>query len=834
MTAEIKLLCLSVFWLPATFAFADGSPSDAQQGAMHAWAGAALLRQPPSQEPERAGLDLVRQDHGPFYRNRSSWDTAPLRLGDTEYEHGLGTHSVSEIVVRLEQSGKTFQAEAGIDNNSNTEARRGSVVFVVEVGGKEAFRSGVRRGSDPPLPIQVDLGGAKEFTLRVLDAGDGSSHDQADWADAFVTTTDGKQLYLDQMPLLRPSTVFSADAPFSFVYGGTPSSELLPGWKHERQDHGSAEGIERARVSYTDPETGLQMASDITVYREYPAVEWVLFFKNTGPQDTPLLENILPLDLRITTSGGAHTVFHYANGSTCKPDDFQPIAEPLNGDGNVKLAPRGGRSSNGRLPFFNLVWGQEGLAGAIGWSGQWKLETQRKGNQLALQAGQQGTHLKLRPGESLRTPRILLVGWQGDRIDGHNMMRQIVYRYHTPLLSGVKPLPPVQCNTWFPVGDDGGKANEQNQIELLRAYKLLGIEYLVMDAGWYGDTPVWWENVGTWRPRPDTFPNGIQPVGKVALEVGIRFGLWFEPERVQSGTQLDREHPEWLIKLDGQPNRLLNLGLPEVQEWFIDMVSRYIDEVPLGYFRHDFNMDPLPYWQHADQPDRVGMTEIRYIEGLYRIWDELRARYPDVMFEGCSSGGRRMDLESLGRCHTYWRSDLYGNSLANQGHIYGASLYLPGNYLNIPLFDTSEKPYALRSIFGGALCLGWDPREENFPVERAKARVDQFKALRHLAVGDFYPLLPHSLEATHWTGYQLHRPDLGEGMALLFRHEESPYLSLEIKLRGIDPEQTYEVTFNDAGQTRRLSGKELLDPIRVSVDEAPGSALITYQAVEEQ
>jgi len=834
MTAEIEILCLNVVLLAATLGFAAGTPSDAQRPAMHAWAAAALLCEPPSQEPERAGLDLVRQDHGPFYRNRSSRETAPLRLGGQEYEHGLGTHSVSEIVVRLDQPGKTFQADVGIDNNWDTGGRRGSVVFVVEVAGHQAFRSDVRRGSDPPLPVRVDLGGAKEFTLRVLDAGDGQSHDQADWADAYVTLTDGEHVYLDEMPLLRPTTVFSTDAPFSFIYGGKPSSELLPGWKREREEGGAAEGVERHRVSYTDAATGLKVACDVKVYGEYPAVEWVLFFENTGQQDTPVLENILPLDLRITVSGRAPIVFHYANGSTCAPEDFGPIEEPIKGDSNVTLAPRGGRSSNGRLPFFNLDWGQGGLAGAIGWSGQWQLQARRIGNQLALRAGQQRTRLKLHPGERIRTPRILLVGWQGDRIDGHNMMRQIVYRYHTPLLSGRKPLPPTQSNTWFPVGNDGGKANAENQIELLRAYKPLGIEYLVMDAGWYGATPVWWENVGTWQPRPDTFPNGIQPVGKVAQEVGIRFGMWFEPERVRPGTQLDREHPEWLIQLDGQTNRLLNLGLPEAQQWFIDMVSRYIDEVPLGYFRHDFNMDPLPYWEHADEPDRVGMTEIRYIEGLYRIWDELRARFPDVMFEGCSSGGRRMDLESLGRCHTYWRSDLYGNSLANQGHIYGASLYLPGNYLNIPLFDTSEKPYALRSIFGGALCLGWDPREGDFPVERCKARVEQFKALRHLAVGDFYPLLPHSLEATHWTGYQLHRADLGEGMALLFRHEESPYLSLEIKLRGIDPDETYDVEFEDADRPRRLSGKKLGEPIRVSVDEAPGSALITYKAVKEQ
>lgn len=187
--------------------------------------------------------------------------------------------------------------------------------------------------------------------------------------------------------------------------------------------------------------------------------------------------------------------------------------------------------------------------------------------------------------------------------------------------------------------------------------------------------------------------------------------MWFEPERVCPGTWLDTEHPDWCIgSRDG--TRLLNLGLPAAQDWFIEMVSGYISDVPLGYFRLDFNLDPLAYWQSLDAPDRQGIAEIRYVEGLYRVLDTLRARHPDVFFEGCASGGRRIDIESLARCHTYWRSDLYFNNDANQQMIYGASLYLPGNYINTPMIELTENPYALRSTFGGAICLAWDPRPE--------------------------------------------------------------------------------------------------------------------------
>jgi alpha-galactosidase len=384
---------------------------------------------------------------------------------------------------------------------------------------------------------------------------------------------------------------------------------------------------------------------------------------------------------------------HASGGGVCTPEDYAPIVSVLRQGVKVDYGAGGGRSSNGVLPFFNLDEGSRGLVLGVGWSGQWSagFAADPAGN-VRVRAGMSRTHLRLKPGESIRSPRILAIAWSGDSLRGNNMLRQLIYRHHTPLLAGKKPLPPVQCNTWFPVGDDGGRANEKNQIALLDAYQPLGLEYMVMDAGWYGDTPNWSANVGTWRPRKDTFPNGLKPVGDAARRTGIQFGMWFEFERVVPGTQIDREHPDWLIAIDEKGSRLLNLGLPAAQDYVIDMVGRFVEDVPLGYFRHDFNMDPLAYWQKADAADRVGITEIRYVEGLYRIWDELHRRYPALMMEGCASGGRRIDLESLSRCHTYWKSDLYGEIVANQGHTYGASLFLPGVYLNTPLFDLSEDP----------------------------------------------------------------------------------------------------------------------------------------------
>jgi alpha-galactosidase len=584
-------------------------------------------------------------------------------------------------------------------------------------------------------------------------------------------------------------------------------------------------------LTYDDPHTGLRVTWEVVLYHDLPAAEWVLLFENTGEADTPVLEGVQALDVTLRRAGGPREAFvlHAARGGVCTPEDFQALRIPLGSGDSESLGTSGGRSSNKHLPFFNVDAGGRGTVAAVGWSGQWKADFQADAKgYLRVQAGMETTRLRLRPGERIRSPRIVVVCWEGDRLRGHNFLRRLIYRHKTPLVAGKKPLPGVQCNTWFPVGDNGNLANARNQIELLEAYAPLGIEYMVMDAGWFEG--LWPMGVGNWTVRPDAFPGGLKPVGEAAKRTGIQFGMWFEPERVCEGTALDREHPEWLLRLDGNPTKLLNLGLAEVQQWFVEMVSHYVDEVPLGYFRHDCNINPLPYWQAADEPERAGITEIRYVEGLYNIWDELSRRYPALLMEGCASGGRRIDLESISRSHIYWKSDLYGNFVANQGHVYGANLYLPGNYLNTPLLDLSHDPYAFRSQLGGALCLGWNPRRKGFDMKLASERIQQFKALRHLFLGDFYPLMDHSVDRMHWTGYQFHRDDVGEGMVLLFRRERSPYLAVQIHLSALEPDETYELTNVDTGDRLTLTGRELSEPMRIEIEEAPGSVLMLYRA----
>ena len=169
----------------------------------------------------------------------------------------------------------------------------------------------------------------------------------------------------------------------------------------------------------------------------------------------------------------------------------------------------------------------------------------------------------------------------------------------------------------------------------------MGFDTHWLDAAWFvGGFP---NGVGNWFCKPKEFPNGLKPVTDACHATGMKFVLWFEPERVAEGTQIAREHPEFVF--GGAKGGLFKLSDPAALRWLTDTLSKDIGDYGLDVYRNDFNMDPLDTWRRNDEPNRQGMTEIRYIEGLYAMWDEFLAKHPGLMIDNCASGGRRIDLE---------------------------------------------------------------------------------------------------------------------------------------------------------------------------------------------
>jgi alpha-galactosidase len=790
------------------------------------WVGTAFGETPSSAGESTIRVEVRRQDHSVLRFGQSCIET-PIQIGTRKFTRGLGTHAHSEIVLHLPAGARQFRSFAGIDNNFDTGGQRGSVQFSVELGGREVFRTPTLKGGDAPLPVIVDLpANTRSLTLKADTTPDGPACDQADWADACVTMEDGHTVWADSCGI----PFIAGGLPFSFVYDGVPSSQLLSAWKQTVASKNS-EGRTIHEIQWTDSKTGLRVEATVTTFQRYQAAEWVLHFENTGSQDTPILEKVQALDTQLRTGYFRNpTVLHQITGDVCGEKSFLPVDTVVESGKPVTFAPEGGRPSNQTFPFFNIQYGQEGLLTAIGWSGQWAARVERAANgPTRLQAGMELTHLRLHPGERIRSPRILVMPWKGDLMAAHNAFRRLLLFEYVPRINGRPLRLPVasQCFDRY-VGSRPEWSTEAGQIHAIQATKKLGCDTQWFDAAWFeGGFP---NGVGNWYCKPQSFPNGLMPVSQAAHRAGLKFLLWFEPERVAAGSQIAREHPEFVF--GGTNGGLFKLSDPAARGWLTDLLSQRITEFGLDVYRNDFNIDPLEYWRKADAPDREGITEIRYVEGHYALWDDLRARHPGLWIDNCASGGRRIDLETLMRSVPLWRSDTGcgpGHGDWDQVQTLGLSQY-------VPLYTActwESKAYALRSTATAGAITQFDYLNEHFPMNLAITAIEEVKENQKYWYGDFYPLTPAVTGKGTLSAWQLHRSDLDAGIVLAFRRGECPYPVLQTDLHGLNPAKRYLVEYSDENRRkthRTISGRELMSNFELRLPQRGTSLLMRYRS----
>lgn len=217
------------------------------------------------------------------------------------------------------------------------------------------------------------------------------------------------------------------------------------------------------------------------------------------------------------------------------------------------------------------------------------------------------------------------------------------------------PLPPKICMHVF---NDGGLlftgTTEENQIDGLEKYAQARIapDIRWIDAGWY-QCNLNWPYTGTWVHDPVRFPRGLRLISDKCKQVGAKLLLWFEPERVHHGTELAKEHADWILYRKGENshehNGLLNLGNPVAREWITDRIDSLIKEYDVKVYRQDFNYDPMSNRIAAETTNRIGAPENLHVQGYLKILDTLKERNPRLIIDSCASGGRRNDLDTMRR-----------------------------------------------------------------------------------------------------------------------------------------------------------------------------------------
>lgn len=627
-------------------------------------------------------------------------------------------------------------------------------------------------------------------------------------------------------------------APFSFVYDGIASAALIPTWQSTR----SARMLDDARTeltwTYTEPQAKLVVRCVAVLYSDFPAVEWTVYLKNEGSADTAIFENIQALDTTFAAQTGGQSRLFYSTGSHSVPEDFTPVEKPITEP--IGVAPYGGRSSDGVLPFFRIEQpGGGGVIMGIGWTGQWAAHfAPGDGGAVMVRAGMEQTHLRLHPGEEIRTPAILLLFWNGAHpLRANNLLRGLLLKHFSPTPGGKPALPPVAASPHGVIAFE--KTTETNLVSMVEelARRQFPVDTFWIDAGWNGMGDNWARAVGSWEPNAERFPNGLKPVADAAHAHGMRFLVWFEPERVMPGTWLHEHHPEWLLKPGKLPEEfqyhendgfhLLDLGNPEAWNWAKETFSRFIGENGIDIYRQDFNLAPLYYWRNGEPADRQGINEIRHITGLYAYFDALLREHPGLLIDNCASGGRRIDFEIMRRALSLWRSDCCWETIGEQAMNYGISFWMPETGVG----SVSVEPYAFRSGFGSHLSLALDFAHDGEHWERAAATIRQWQPIRHLFTGDFYPITPHSVAKDQLIAWQYHTESTGEGIIQAFRREECNESNLHVRLQGLDPAQTYTLTnFDTPDSSEPRTGQELMEPgITVTLPEPACAVVIHYK-----
>lgn len=424
----------------------------------------------------------------------------------------------------------------------------------------------------------------------------------------------------------------------------------------------------------------------------------------------------------------------------------------------------------------------------------------------------------LNGGQDFQTPELVMV--YSDC--GMNKMSQTYHElYRTRLVRGYwrDKERPVLLNNWEATYMD---FTEESIIQLAKKAKDIGVELFVLDDGWFGTRDDDTQGLGDWYVNLNKLPDGISGLSRKVEELGLKFGLWIEPEMVNKNSELYRAHPDWILSTPDRfesPSRyqhVLDYSRPEVVDAIFNMLNQLLSTSKISYIKWDMNRYITECYSRAASSEEQGMVMHKYIMGVYDLYSRLLDQYPELLFESCSSGGARFDPGMLYYSPQVWCSDntdaverqkiQYGTSMVYPVSTMGAHVSaVPNHQVNriTPLNTRGNVAYF--GAFGYELDLNLLSDEEQ---EEVKEQIIQYKKYRKLIhQGRFYRIeSPFEQEDTAWIVVS---EDKKEAIAVYFFHLHHANVGwLRFRLKGLDAEKQYVLSLNDKKVS--MSGSELM------------------------
>lgn len=266
---------------------------------------------------------------------------------------------------------------------------------------------------------------------------------------------------------------------------------------------------------------------------------------------------------------------------------------------------------------------------------------------------------RLAPGEAFNAPEAIL-NYSRQGLNGMSGNFHWLYRYHLMPERFADKERPILLNSWEAMYYDVNLEKIEEQAELAGK---LGAELFVLDDGWFRADNSSRTSMGDWKCNEKKLPGGIRKVSELVHRKGLKFGLWFEPEAVCKNSELYRQHPDWTLHVpgylmtEGRHEYLLDLSRQEVREYLMETLDFYLKDGMVDYIKWDMNRPLTDVNSLSLTGERKGEISHRYVLGLYEILEQVSKRYPQVLIEGCSSGGGRFDPGMLYYVAQNWASD---------------------------------------------------------------------------------------------------------------------------------------------------------------------------------
>ena len=636
---------------------------------------------------------------------------------------------------------------------------------------------------------------------------------------------------------------------FSFSYNGVP---------FDRLEKTVAETQNGFRVTLAD---GLTVECRAEYYEEYNVTHWVNYWENPTDHNSGRISDICDCDITVPFDPDP-PVTRKNRQATWEPETFRIVKTNGANATETDLFTRQeriwagqqseshcafGRSALENFPFFDLTRKGKGVLAAVGWTGQWKAHFIRTENACRLTFGIEHANFYMKPSESFRTASATVLEYNDGQDRAHNAFRRYIKDVISPVGKNGRPdTPPFSGLFW------GGVPSG----EMVKRWKGIVKEDLPLDtcwidAGWYeplrsvttAAQSADWPMVGTWSINEFYHPDRYKDLTSYLKKHGKKFLMWFEPERIHCDVE------KWTkclrSKDDGKEGSvIIALNEDDVLDDLTEKVSAVIEELQLDWYRQDFNILPLDFWLKTDEKDRSGVTEIKYVNNLYKFWDRLLSRFPRLLIDDCAGGGQRIDIEMLSRSVPLWRSDYQCMwdcvPEANQLQNTCAAWWMP--WSGIGYGPTLGDTYSFRSAYTGGIAVRtwehtdpeWSFENANAPLDWARKYFNEYVGIRRYFGEDFYALIPSSKENISWNAQQYHDPKDGSGVILAFRRAKSPFPVMHAKPQGFDPSSVYEFTDSDTGKTFCKTGRELLDGgLDLILNEARSSLLLRYKRISK-